>query len=196
MIASSGSVAEKTGDKMEDYNNAAFQARDGAVAYNDAKGTQCANLADVIQHERKASGKDDVKQAIIDVLEPLDDGNSMFPRCHLRSCIPARHALALTCQYYRHSNELDMLSPVSPGYPKEAGKRKYAKGALVQRFIQFYIENEEVVAQVAKAFDASDFAALGQLVDTSQVCGAEKHVLRFSLSPTGHGFSAASDVYD
>jgi hypothetical protein len=47
VIASSGSVAEKTGDKMEDYNNAAFLARDGAVAYNDAKGTSCANLAEV-----------------------------------------------------------------------------------------------------------------------------------------------------
>jgi hypothetical protein len=32
---------------MEDYNNAAFLARDGAVAYNDAKGTSCANLAEV-----------------------------------------------------------------------------------------------------------------------------------------------------
>lgn len=47
VIASSGSVAEKTGDKMDDYNNAAFLARDGAVAYNDAKGTTCANLAEV-----------------------------------------------------------------------------------------------------------------------------------------------------
>lgn len=168
VIASSGSVAEKTGDKMEDYNNAAFQARDGAVAYNDAKGTKCANLADVIQHERKASGSDNVKQAIIDVLEPLDDGNSMFTR-RLFVIVHTCHAWALRVDAIDIRVVLTCCPPWSPAYPKEAGKRKYAKGALVQRFTQFYIENEEVVAQVAKAFDAADFAALGKLVDTSQV---------------------------
>jgi galactokinase len=54
-------------------------------------------------------------------------------------------------------------------YPKEAGKRKYNEGALVRRFEQFYVENEEVVAQVAQAFDQADYTTLGKLVDISQV---------------------------
>lgn len=54
-------------------------------------------------------------------------------------------------------------------YPKTDSARKYAAGALVRRFQQFYVENEEVVAQVAKAFDQADFKALGKLVDLSQV---------------------------
>jgi len=40
VIASSGAVAEKTGDKMEDYNNAAFLSFAAADAYCDATGSQ------------------------------------------------------------------------------------------------------------------------------------------------------------
>lgn len=77
IIGASGSLAEKTGDKMDDYNNAALLARDGARAYNASKRTQFANLAEIINNVRENSSEGtDVKQAIISVLQENDAGKT------------------------------------------------------------------------------------------------------------------------
>jgi galactokinase len=81
VIASSGAVAEKTGDKMDDYNNAAFQSFAAADAYCDATGVQLPkrNLREVVKHARDASGKEDVLEDVKATIASVDDGNT-YPK--------------------------------------------------------------------------------------------------------------------
>eukprot|EP00123_Amoebidium_parasiticum_P007150 comp17916_c0_seq1/m.18192 comp17916_c0_seq1/g.18192 ORF comp17916_c0_seq1/g.18192 comp17916_c0_seq1/m.18192 type:complete len:479 (-) comp17916_c0_seq1:418-1854(-) len=103
VIASSGNVAEKTGDKLEDYNNAAFQARDAKVAYNDATGSNCANLAKVVKHVRETSpAGTDMKQAIIDVIRQLDDGKT-YPKEEGKTKYPKGSLVTRFEQFYEES---------------------------------------------------------------------------------------------
>ena len=142
VIAVSGAVAEKTGDAMADYNNAAFLARDAAAAWADSAGRQPLggrtfvegrpNLAEVVRHARAelgAAGSDDgrVRAAVGDCIAAVDDG--------------ARYG---------------------PG-----GEARYRRGALRERFEQFFDESEVLTRQLAEALAAADGDALGSVSDES-----------------------------
>ncbi|KNC87867.1 hypothetical protein, variant [Sphaeroforma arctica JP610] len=73
VICVSGCIAEKTGAKMGDYNNAAFLARDGAKAWSKATGKSAANYKEVIVHT-KEGGSTGVKESILDQIAKFDDG--------------------------------------------------------------------------------------------------------------------------
>ena len=139
MIASSGYDAEKTGDKQDDYNNAAMRSFDGAQAYMDIvpdaqlpRKTLKAVL-DHVRTERKITREQEEKY-IMDLIDKAENSES----------------------------------PMSV-YPKDAPEdKKWPKGSLSERFQQFYQESEQIVAQVGEAFERRDLAALGELVDKSQ----------------------------
>jgi galactokinase len=135
VIMVSGYVAEKTGAKMGDYNNAAFLAFDGARAwakanaahsnittadfgfpiFNAATTGEC-NLAEVVRYVVSAHptwSLAQVKESIARDIAKFDSGDGPFP----------------------------------------LGKeRNYRKGQLVERFNQFFEESEVCVPQIAKAF--------------------------------------------
>lgn len=142
VIAVSGAFAEKTGDAMEDYNNAAFLARDAAAAWVDSVGSlpldgctfvpKRANLAEVVRHVRNTTGGDEahVKAVIGDAIAKLDDGKSYGP-----------------C-----ADKVDV---------------RYKSGALRERFEQFYDESEVLTPQLAAAIGAADSAGIGRASDES-----------------------------
>jgi len=84
VIAVSGALAEKTGNAMADYNNAAFLARDAAAAWVDANAALPlggatfvpgrANLAEIVRHVRSTTPGDDaaVRKAIGDAIATRD----------------------------------------------------------------------------------------------------------------------------
>eukprot|EP01134_Creolimax_fragrantissima_P003533 CFRG3533T1 len=75
VIAVSGCIAEKTGGKMDAYNNAAFLARDGALAWCKATGKTAANLKEVI-HLVRSEGNSDVKTDVRAAIKTLDNGDT------------------------------------------------------------------------------------------------------------------------
>lgn len=141
IIAVSGAKAEKTGDAMEDYNNAAFLARDAATAWCKASGEiplggktfikGCANLAEVVQHVRQslgAAGDDDqkVRTAVGEMIAKVDDGTQYGPQ-------GAESAI------------------------------KYKAGALRTRFEQFFDESEVLTPLLARSFTTKDLEQIGKI---------------------------------
>jgi len=142
VIAVSGALAEKTGDAMEDYNNASFLARDAAAAWVESVGSlpldgstfvpKRANLAEVVRHVRNMNGGSDVqvKAAIGEAISMLDDGKSYGPL----------------------ADNADV---------------RYKSGALRDRFEQFFDESEVLTPHLATAIATADSAAIGETSDES-----------------------------
>lgn len=141
VIAVSGALAEKTGDAMCDFNNAAFLARDAALAWCDATSERpldgatfvrdCPNLAEVIRHvsqHMKGALGEEVKKAISISIAKVDNGSQYGP------------------------------SRDGPRYPA---------GALQRRFEQFFDESEILVPRLAETLGAEDFDEVGRLSDES-----------------------------
>eukprot|EP00927_Polykrikos_kofoidii_P019580 TRINITY_DN1916_c0_g1_i5.p1 TRINITY_DN1916_c0_g1~~TRINITY_DN1916_c0_g1_i5.p1 ORF type:complete len:520 (-),score=101.24 TRINITY_DN1916_c0_g1_i5:327-1886(-) len=132
-IAVSGAFAEKTGDKMEDYNMAAFLARDAAEAWCLAADKQPlggktfvpgkANLAEVIREVSEELGvapsDPSVRQSVGDMISKVDDGRTFGPDG-------------------KDSEEF------------------YTAGMLRERFEQFFDESEVLVPKLANAFENGD----------------------------------------
>ena len=122
VIGVSGAVAEKTGDKMKDYNDASLLAKEAArcaIAHAKAEATVTPpHLANVVKHFK--SDPDAIRAAI-------------------------------------------------SGHFAAGGTADFEEADLIRRFDQFYAESEEIIPEVAKAFAAADAAALGKLVDRSQL---------------------------
>eukprot|EP00929_Paragymnodinium_shiwhaense_P059898 TRINITY_DN29965_c0_g1_i3.p1 TRINITY_DN29965_c0_g1~~TRINITY_DN29965_c0_g1_i3.p1 ORF type:complete len:508 (-),score=100.25 TRINITY_DN29965_c0_g1_i3:220-1743(-) len=151
VVAVSGALAEKTGDAMADYNNAAFLARDAAAAWCVAETKRRGmlpsetflegkpNLAEIVRHKRKLDGNGDSdigKQAkrlrleIGECIADVDDGKTYGPSGADSSV-------------------------------------KYKAGALRERFEHFFDESEEIVAQLADAIKKADWERVGRLSDES-----------------------------
>ncbi|CAK0890885.1 unnamed protein product [Prorocentrum cordatum] len=144
VIAVSGALAEKTGDAMADYNNAAFLARDAAAAWCEGAGRMPSgrlfvegrpNLAEVVRHVRAELGgagaqDPEVRAAVGEAIARVDDGNTFGPS-------------------------------------GRDGPVRYRAGALRERFEQFFDESEVLTRGIAKAFAEADYAALGALADES-----------------------------
>ena len=122
VVGVSGAIAEKTGAKMKDYNDASLLAKEAArCAIAHAKATaECTppHLANVVKHFQ---GDPEAVRAAI------------------------------------------------TGHFASGGVADFSEAALLRRFDQFYAESEEIIPEVAKAFAAADGAALGTLVDRSQL---------------------------
>eukprot|EP00927_Polykrikos_kofoidii_P019582 TRINITY_DN1916_c0_g1_i7.p1 TRINITY_DN1916_c0_g1~~TRINITY_DN1916_c0_g1_i7.p1 ORF type:complete len:520 (-),score=98.67 TRINITY_DN1916_c0_g1_i7:235-1794(-) len=133
-IAVSGAFAEKTGDKMDDYNMAAFLARDAAEAWCLAADKQPlggktfvpgkANLAEIIREVSAELGvapsDPSVRQSVGDMISKVDDGRTFGPDG-------------------KDSEEF------------------YTAGMLRERFEQFFDESEVLVPKLAKALKDRDF---------------------------------------
>jgi len=143
VIAVSGALAEKTGDAMADYNNAAFLARDAAKAWCDSTGETVLegktfvpgrpNLAEVIRHVRQksADGSDNskVRLSIGEAIARVDDGKQYGPSAD--------------------------------------SSVRYSSGALRQRFEQFFDESEVLTSGIGDALGKADYERLGKLADES-----------------------------
>jgi len=146
VIAVSGALAEKTGDAMADYNNAAFLARDAALAWCDATGRMPlggktfvpgrANLAEIVRDVRADcdGGDEAVRAAIGKAIAKLDDGSRYGPGGRVTSA--GSEGIAL-----------------------------YRCGALRERAEQFFDESEVLTLGIARAIAEKDYKALGQHAD-------------------------------
>jgi len=134
VIGSSGAVAEKTGDKKDDYNLAAFLSFAAADAYANAADVKLPrrNLSECVKAAREKLKKDDV---MADMMELIANEQKEHPE-----------------KYHW---------PADPSRPYEAD-------SLAPRFEQYYVESEQIVAQVGQAFQDKDYKALGELVARSQ----------------------------
>mmetsp|Transcript_88606 Transcript_88606/g.225541 ORF Transcript_88606/g.225541 Transcript_88606/m.225541 type:complete len:522 (+) Transcript_88606:69-1634(+) len=143
VIAVSGAIAEKTGNAMADYNNAAFLARDAAAAWCKSTGKTPLdgetfvqgrpNLAEVVRHSRAESeekSEEKLRSEISEAIARVDDGKTFGP------------------------------NPDDPSV-------RYAKGSLKERFEQFFDESEIMVPKIAKALADSDYDGLGKWSDES-----------------------------
>lgn len=145
VIAVSGAIAQKTGNAMADYNNAAFLARDAAAAWCKSTGelpleggifvSGRPNLAEVVRHVRGTLGEagesnDRVRQAVGEAIGKVDDGKGFGP----------------------HADD-DTV--------------RYKAGALKERFEQFFDESEVMTARIGEALSSGDDEQLGRWSDES-----------------------------
>jgi len=145
-----GALAEKTGDAMADYNNAAFLARDAALAWCDGTGRLPlagktfvpgrANLAEIVREVRAGGADSDeaVRAAICEVIAKLDDGSRYGPAGKVAGDGSAGGSVAL-----------------------------YKRGALRERAAQFFDESEVLTLGIARAIADKDYKALGEHADES-----------------------------
>lgn len=137
VVAVSGALAEKTGEAMADYNNAALLAIHAAAAWVDTEGLQLEstfvsgrpNLAEVVRKVRSqmGNGSDEVvRTKISEAIAKVDDGG--------------RYGLAVDDTMVR-----------------------YKAGALRERFEQFFDESEVLTPKLGQAIAAHDVATLGDV---------------------------------
>ncbi len=147
VVGVSGATAQKSAEKLHDYNNAALLARWTAVA---AMGTDvdagggavdagAPTLAEVVRAASARLGAprdaDHVRENVAATLRSADDGR----------------------QY----------GPLGPMDADAAPTTPFAAGALGVRFEQFWRESEVIIPRAVDAFERGDVGEFGRLVDAS-----------------------------
>ena len=147
LVAVSGATAQKSAEKLHDYNNAALLARWAAAAAmagdvdagGGAVGAGAPTLAEVVRVASARLGvpRDDesVRGTVAAAVRSADDGRQYGPLGQMNA----------------------EATPTAP----------FAAGALGVRFEQFWRESEFIIPRAVDAFERGDAGEFGRLVDAS-----------------------------